>query len=181
MAEKASKKIAFVGTSCTGKTTLTEVYKERFQNNRNGAIVEEAARIYFTKNPHITDRFSMEAQSGIQEMIMEMERIAHEQDVQVILCDRSVLDSVAYLKAAGDHEGATELLERMKEWIPSYHKIFLLDPADVPYQQDEIRTETAEARQGFHDAFLSFFMEAGVEYELLSGTLEQRTARVPLF
>lgn len=43
------RKIAFVGTSCIGKTTLVDTYKDRFANNPYGAVVEEAARIFLTK------------------------------------------------------------------------------------------------------------------------------------
>ena len=71
-----------------------------------------------------------------------------------------------------------ELLDRVKFWLPTYNKFLLLNPTDVPYQTDEVRQESEQVRQGFHNAYLEFFEESGIPYELLSGTLEQRVERV---
>ena len=54
----------------------------------------------------------------------------------------------------------------------------LLNPVDVKYEKDEIRQEDEKTRQAFHKAFLEFFKETGIPYELLSGSIEQRIKRV---
>ena len=94
------------------------------------------------------------------------------------MCDRSVIDAVVYVRSQGDIKGAEELLKRVEFWLPTYHKFLLLNPSDVPYETDDIRQETPEARQKFHDAFLNFFEETGIPYELLSGTKDERIRRV---
>ncbi len=126
-------KVAFIGTSCVGKTTLIEEYRTRFSNNPRFFIVNEAARTFFTRNPEVSNRFEKEAQSQVQVLVLEQEQKAHESGARVILCDRSVIDAVVYVRANGDREGAAELLNRVSFWPPTYSKLFLLNPADVPY------------------------------------------------
>lgn len=168
------RKIAFVGTSCTGKTTLIHAYR----NDPDVVIVEEAARIFFTQNSQIKDRFSSDTQGKVQALALKNEQDAHQSGASIILCDRSVIDAVVYVSSQGDTQGAGELLKRVEFWLPTYHKFLLLDPANVPYETDDIRQETPETRQKFHDAFLEFFKETGIPYELLSGTIEERMTRV---
>ena len=114
----------------------------------------------------------------VQALVLTNEQDAHRLNPRVILCDRSVIDAVVYVKSQGDIKGANELLKRVEFWLPTYHKFLLLDPADVPYKTDEIRQETPETRQKFHDVFLTFFKETNIPYELLSGTKEERIKRV---
>lgn len=169
-------KIAFVGTSCVGKTTLVEEYTKR--GIPGLVITDEAARDYFTRNPAVADRFSMGVQGKIQALALRNEQIAHKSGASRIICDRSVLDAVAYVRSQGDVHGSRQLLERVRFWIPTYQNLLLLDPADIPYRVDSIRQEGEETRQRFHLAFLGLFQEGGINYELLSGTLVQRISRV---
>ncbi len=179
MSERESPvKVAFVGTSCVGKTTLLEEFGRRLTDNPGAMIVPEAARIFFTANPNITARFGKEAQGQVQSLALQQEQDAHNIGARVILCDRSVIDAVVYVRAHGDKEGAAELLDRVSFWLPTYNKFLLLDPADVPYKTDEVRQEDEQVRQGFHNAYLEFFEESKIPYELLSGNLEERIARV---
>lgn len=172
-------KVAFVGTSCVGKTTLVEEYRKR--GIPGLLITDEAARDYFTRNPTVVDRFSVGVQSEIQALVLRNEQIAYKSGASRIICDRSVLDAVAYVRSQGDIKGSRQLLERIKFWIPTYENLLLLDPADIPYQIDSIRQESEEVRQKFHQVFLELFQEEGISYELLSGTLVQRISRVNQF
>lgn len=176
--EPKIKKIAFVGTSSVGKTTILDHFKKRSTLNLNMIFVEEAARIFFKQNPQIEDRFSVNAQGEIQILTLKSEQDAHQSGARIILCDRSVIDAIVYVRAQGDYKGGKKLLKRVEFWLPTYHKFLLLDPADVPYQTDDIRQETPETRQKFHDEFLKFFEETGIPYELLSGTQKERIKRV---
>lgn len=172
------RKIAFVGTSCIGKTTIFEHYKQQFAGSPQVAFVEEAARVFFQDNPDVGDRFSAEIQGRVQALALQNEQSAYSSGARVVFCDRSVIDAVAYVKAHGDRDGSDRLLDNVAFWLPTYNKFLLLDPADVPYATDEVRREDADKRQQFHDAFVSFFAEKEIPYELLSGTLEERIRRV---
>lgn len=176
--QEQPRKLAFVGTSCIGKTTLFEYYRQRYSGNPQVAFVEEAARVFFQANPEITDRFSAESQGRVQALALQNEQVAHNSGAKVILCDRSVIDAVAYVKAYDDPRGANQLLDNVSFWLPTYHKLLLLDPIGVPYSTDEVRKEDPEKRQQFHDAFVALFAEKEIPYELLSGTLEERISRV---
>ncbi|MCL5113592.1 MAG: ATP-binding protein [Patescibacteria group bacterium] len=171
-------KIAFVGTSSTGKTTLLWEYKKKMSGNRSIVFVHEAARDFFKENPHITERFAKEIQGQVQSAVLAREQEAHNSGARVIICDRSVIDAVVYVRSTGDRKGAKELLEKVKFWIPTYTKFLLLNPVDVKYEKDEVRQEDENTRQAFHKAFLEFFKETRIPYELLSGSIEQRIKRV---
>lgn len=173
-------KIAFVGTSCTGKTDLLKHYQEQFEGDLKVAFVKEAARDLFDENPEIKDRFSAATQRRIQALALQREREAHASGATVIFCDRSTLDAVAYVWAEGDHEGALALYNqpRIQKWLPTYDYLFLLDPDDVPYEKMGARQEEEEERQRFHQGFLKFFERENIPYQLLSGTIEERAAQI---
>lgn len=177
MAERLERKVAFVGTSCIGKTALLEHYRERYKGDSNVAFVEEAARIFFTHN-EVHDRFSEETQGRVQDLALNLERQAHVSGASTTYCDRSVVDASAYVRAQGDLAGSRRLLERVAFWLPSYCAIVLLDPADIPYATDEVRTESAESREKFHQGFLETFEEASIPYHLVGGTLLQRAWQI---
>jgi nicotinamide riboside kinase len=49
---------------------------------------------------------------------------------------------------------------------------------NVPFKSDGIRQEVEDERDRFHETFLALFAEKGIPFELISGTFEQRTARI---
>lgn len=177
MINKRPRKIAFVGTSCTGKTTLLEYLRLKFANSKV-IFVEESARVFFQKHPRIRKRFSCRTQEMIQDLVFQAEKEAHLKEAEVILCDRSVIDPIAYVLAGGDKKGAEKLFKKVSEWLVTYDKFFLLDPKDVVYCQDEVRQESEEERLKLHKAFLKLFKEKNIELELLSGTVEERAKKV---
>lgn len=180
MIERGPRKIAFVGTSCIGKSTLYRYYKKLFKRDVSVAFVPEAARIYFTANPHvpISERFSVISQREIQALALRLEKQAHMAGAELIICDRSVLDAVAYVRGYGDKKGSKSLLRKVRNWTSTYHTLFLLDPRDIPYAKDKVRKEEPEVRQKNHEAFLEVFAEAQIPYTLLSGTEKERIQKI---
>lgn len=176
-------KVAFVGTSCVGKSTLLGACHEQLVSQT--VVVEEAAREFFTANPEVAERFAVEAQERVQNLALQKEITAHKRAGElgraVILCDRSVLDAPVYVHSQGDKLGAEKLLDKVQPWLPSYNQIYLLDPADVPYAIDTIRVEDESTRQLFHDAFLDFFTQHEIPFRLLSGSVEIRVNQVSNF
>ena len=174
-------KFAYIGTSCIGKSTLLE--HSTLLNGGDVILVDEAAREYFAANRDVANRFSVETQGKVQALALVKEQAAQARASQTgrdvaIICDRSVLDAPAYVYSQGDVDGANQLLERVRLWLPTYSAIFLLDPADVLYEPDPIRDESEATRQLFHTAFLEFFDANGIPYELLSGSPDERLAVV---
>jgi nicotinamide riboside kinase len=177
MSEARVQKIAFVGTSCIGKTALLEYYQQRYENDARVAFAEEAARLFFSTH-QVGDRFSEETQGRVQDLALHLEREAQASGAARLYCDRSVLDAPAYVRALGDVEGSQRLLARVMSWLPSYDALILLDPADIPYATDEIRTESATTREQFHNGFLELFEHAGIIYHLVGGTIPDRVEQI---
>lgn len=176
-------KVAFVGTSCIGKSSLLGVCEKRM----GGRVisVSEAAREYFVTHPEVTDRFSFEAQGDVQALAFQKEKSAHQQALKLgkaaIICDRSVLDAPVYVSSQGHDVGAFTLLQRARPWLPTYDRIYLLNPDDVPFTQDQVRDEDEATRKLFHDTFLDFFTANDIPYDLLSGNTDERFNQVSNF
>lgn len=169
------KKFALIGTSCIGKTSLLEdlvvIIPKEF--NKKTVISPEAARYYFS-TVHVRKPFSYRNQSAVQSLAKKFEQEAEAKNPDVILCDRSVFDAVAYVHAVGQAKDAQKLHDRMRDWLRTYDHLFLLDPKDVPYKKDEIRQESAETRQMFHDSFALLLGSSNLPFTLISGTERER-------
>ncbi|HMH31226.1 MAG TPA: ATP-binding protein [Methylomirabilota bacterium] len=172
-------KIAFVGGPSAGKTTLFNALEQKYAENQDIAFLDEVARQFFSENiiaPE--DRSKAEVQARIQDQILSKEQQALEANPKIIICDRSVIDSVVYAESRKLNKLSNELLERIKFWIPTYTTIYLLDINDVAHAKDDIRYEDSALRQKIHQAYLDFFARNNIKYELLSGTLYERIAKV---
>src|SRR5476651_750317 len=102
MPEKEPRKIALVGTSSVGKTTVLEHLKRRYVKDPTVVFVEEAARKFFGDNPNVAYPFFEHSQRQVQSLALQNEEVAHLGNPRVIICDRSVIDAVAYVRAQGD-------------------------------------------------------------------------------
>jgi len=178
--QETKRKVALVGTSRVGKTSIIDALKLKHQDNPEIGFIEEAARIYFTNNPEIPEnlRFSFQHQAEIQKLQLELEKKAYAGKATRLLSDRSVLDAAVYVSAYGDKEGSRKLVSGVESWIPTYSSIVLLSPEGVAYVKDEIRREDAAVRQQNHEAYLDLFMREGIDYELLGGSLKERIQTV---
>lgn len=172
-------KYAFVGAASTGKTTLLDALKQDFATQPDVVFIDESGRVYFQEHPTPPELvFSVSVQTEIQQIILAKEQAAAQNKPSIIFCDRSVLDSPVHLYAMGDTEGAEVLLKNAEFWLSTYSMFFLLDPTDVPYKKDDVRTESEDTRNLIHKTFISFLERNNISYQLLSGTLEERIARI---
>ncbi len=170
-------KIAFVGSLSVGKTTLVNLFRQKFKDKKEVAIVDEVAREYFQKYG-MKNRFSVETQGKIQQLILKREQRAHSQRPKIIICDRSVIDSVVYLNSYNNIKGSKLLFERVRFWLPTYDKFFLLSPRGWNYSVDEIRTEDREKRKRVHLNYVHFFRKHSLPVEILTGSLSKRHQRI---
>jgi len=166
-----SKKIALIGTSCVGKTTLLEELKRIYPQY---VFINEVARDYFSNNKS-KNRFSFKDQQNIQDLVMDREK---EMKGNIVVCDRSVICPIIYTNADGDILGGKNLHSRVKEWIPTYSQLLLLDPVDVPYQKDSIRSEEKFFRMKVHKEYVAFLKDNNIQYTLIKGSWDQRLSQI---
>ena len=173
MAKKAFK-IALVGSTCVGKTSVIEYLKRKYRENPKVLFTKEGARAYFKANPKALNRGAWEVQSGIRDFVLGIEEEAHGKGADVIVCDRSVVDATVYLEVHGDNKSAQKMLESVKSWLPTYNHIILLDLEGIPYKVDKIRNESEEFRNRVHNTFIDFLKRNKIKYQLLGGSLKER-------
>lgn len=170
------KKFALVGTSCVGKTTLLNKLKRTLPKHfgdKEIIFIDEAARVYFTQ-VQTTEPFQFIHQKGIQDLAIKLEKEAHEKAPDIIISDRSVLDAMVYVASFADTTGKKALQQNAESWIATYTHFFLLDPKGVPYYTDEVRKESENQRQTFHETFVREFESLQIPYTLISGSLQNR-------
>lgn len=171
------RKIAIVGGSATGKTTLLARLENQFAQNPNVVFVHESARQFFTENPHnIT--FSFEAQEKILDLVLENEKHAMSRHPRLIVTDTSALEVMFYTKVHGDEKGAAVLLKRIESYIATYTKFLVMNPNDVAFENDAIRRESKEVRDRIHRLIIEFYHTNNLRFELISGTIPERQKRV---
>jgi nicotinamide riboside kinase len=175
--KKPTLKIALTGASCTGKTTLLENCKQLYKDRSEITFVDESARAYFKTHP-VPVRFSAETQLEIQNFTLTNEKNAHDKKPLIILTDSSTVDQVVYTKALGAPESAEKLFENITNWVSTYDKFLMMNPDEVPFENDDIRTESYQQRQKVHQTFIEIFDAKKIPYEIISGTPEERLQKV---
>ena len=145
-------KIGITGTHGSGKSTKAKELSDRFVDvNKTIIVVDEVAR----SCPHTLG--TIEAQEWIWYEQMTREKHAMTQDVDVIICDRTVMDNLMYYR---DILNSTSLFgspildqwqrwgylyEEAKDWIPTYTQVIRL-PLNLEWLQadDPIRPKDVE-------------------------------------
>lgn len=173
---KEIDKYVFVGAQSTGKTTLTEKSKIIFRDYPTVKVLDEAARIFFDQRPNHTDR-SYRTQLEIQNFALDRERQLYTPSTDIIIADRSVVDPIV-LSTIWDPEHTQLLHNNVADWLTTYKLFFILDLNGVPSEEGEHRQETPEERQKIQKTLIDYFIANKLRYELISGSLDERVAKV---
>jgi nicotinamide riboside kinase len=99
-------KIAISGTHSTGKTTLcNELYDIATESGLNPCLLNEAARIVFAEHGCSPVGLPRDELAIIQREIflkqLQMEDEAEAADYDLIICDRTLMDSIVYARFYG--------------------------------------------------------------------------------
>jgi nicotinamide riboside kinase len=170
-------KLAIVGASSTGKTTLFSQLQKFYKQKKDIVFVHESARQFFLENPDQIE-FTRPVQGKILDLVFENEKKALEHHPKLIITDTSAIETALYTKVNGDEEGATLLLETIRPWIATYNKFLLLNPHDVKFENDSIRKETKAVRDEIHQLILDFYHKEHLPFVFISGTIPERIKRL---
>jgi thymidylate kinase len=125
-------KIAFIGTHGVGKTTLCfELAALLKKRDRVVEMVREVAR--FCPLPINRDT-TVAAQSWILHTEIAEELVA-ENEAEIVICDRSVLDNYCYLLQTGKHP----MLEPLVRWWTATYALLIKVPIVGSLQFDGLR------------------------------------------
>lgn len=161
-----TKKIGLTGVHGSGKTTKVKELSDHFADvNKTIIIVDEVAR----SCPHTLG--TIEAQEWIWYEQMSREKYAMTQDVDVVICDRTVLDNLMYYRdiienVIGYANLSVEISDRWwrlyfeaKDWMPTYTHMIRL-PLNLEWLQadDPIRPKDVEYARRI-DALFDWFVQ----------------------
>ncbi|MDP3941359.1 MAG: ATP-binding protein [bacterium] len=170
-------KLAIVGASSTGKTTLLTHLEKKYKGNKQIAFVHESARQFFNEN-QVDNPFDITNQEKILDLALLNEKLARETNPKVILTDTSALEVIFYTKVQGNEAGAKQLRSRLESYIPTYTKFLLLNPEDVMFENDEVRRESKKTRDTIHSMLVAFYHQEKLPFVLISGTIFEREKRI---
>jgi len=149
-------KIGICGTHGTGKSMfalrLATQFKAEYPGKQVGLLSEVVRSCPFPVN----QQTSVLAQAWIfhSQMIKEIEM---ESRNDILICDRTILDSVAYSERAGFMDQMLLHLTVALSWITTYGEIYFLRPHDNP------------AADGFRDTDVDFQKEVD---QILAGYIK---------
>ena len=145
-------KIGVCGVHGAGKTTKVRELKDQYLDAGNTVyVVEEIARSCPIRLGTI------KAQEWIWEHQLEAEKHAMSLDVDVVICDRTVMDNLMYyldltIPLLGDMEKYDQTMQRWEElykeavrWMPAYNHVIRM-PMNLEWLQadDPIRPKDEE-------------------------------------
>ena len=146
-------KIAIIGTHGTGKTTLAyRLCSEAKKRGKNAVILNETARScpFPINEGSSLDGFLW--MTGTQ-LAKEQLAVAHKSDY--IVCDRSVIDHVAYVPLEFARGKIYEyMMYACTAWLETYDKIFWVIPTSKKeIVNDGIRCVDPQFQQKIHQRF----------------------------
>jgi NadR type nicotinamide-nucleotide adenylyltransferase len=163
-------KVVFVGAMSTGKSTLTEALAQKYQTT----FAPEYGREYWTTH-QIDRRIGFEAFDEIAIGHLAREEEALLQANRYLFVDTNAITT--YLYALDYHGKAPVLLTQIALENASRYDLFFLCDADIPYDDTWDRSGD-QKRQVFQKQVIADLQERRIPYITLSGSLEQRMAKV---
>jgi NadR type nicotinamide-nucleotide adenylyltransferase len=162
------RKVLFLGGESTGKTTLVNALGDaRHTVSEFGRLLfdQRKGKLYYEDMAYIA-KCQLEAEFYKSGSLLMSE---------FLYCDTSPLTTKFYSEEWFGRT-APELEDMVYESESAYYKVFLCAP-DFPMVQDGTRQDE-KFRMSGHEFFVKELGYAGVEYILLTGSVEERIAKV---
>jgi len=174
--------IGLMGTHGTGKTTYAKrLMKQTFRHTTLIRMISEVAR----SCPYpVNQTTSEEAQLWIfhRQMLEEIE--AQADPSRFIICDRTVLDSLAYAEHAGLADVVDACMPMALNWIERYTQILWFRPVPGRLVEDGFRDTDPDFQKSIDRIFATWIHDYHIPVEEVtpcftvhSQTVEQPTPR----
>ncbi|OGR80928.1 MAG: hypothetical protein A2X32_00735 [Elusimicrobia bacterium GWC2_64_44] len=166
--KKRPYKISLISTHGTGKTTLCyEVAAELKKRGVKVKVFSEIAAAAFEQGIPINESTTLPAQMYIMMQHITEELRGTLRGYQVVICDRSVFDNLAYLeRRCGTQQFLRDFLQAYAETFP-YDVIYKL-PMVGELMDDGIRdAKSVEFQQDIYDRLNALLDELKVEHRTL--------------
>lgn len=140
------RKIAVLGAHGTGKTTMVlrmaAQLKDENPGERVGIVSEVVRSCPFPINAEATE----ETQAWIfhQQFVREIEAAAR---YEVVICDRTVLDAMAYSYFAQFYGQVEACMPAALAWMRTYDELYLMRPQRLP-TDDGVRDTSLHFQSG---------------------------------
>lgn len=161
-------KFGIMGTHGTGKTTFAGDYAARLRQvdkaEQVGLVTGIARSCPWVLNKEATE----ETQRWIFHCHMLAELEAAER-YDVVVCDRTALDSLVYAQVAGFEDMIDDYLPAALGWLESYTTVYWLRPMDGRLVDDGRRCIDPEYQQAVDQVFKEWIRIYGIKVEMVGG------------
>jgi len=166
------KNVVFMGAPSTGKTTLAMEMAKKF----NTCWMPEYGREYWDTH-QVNRRLTKKQLAEIAIGHLEREEECLQKANRYLFTDTNAITT--YLFSLYYHGAADpELMDAVNYCIPRYHTYILCD-TDIPYDDTWDRSGDAN-RQELQDRTVWFIKDRKIDYNTISGNLEERIQKVGL-
>jgi len=160
-------KIAFSGSHATGKTSsvfdLCAKYKKEYSGKTINSLTEVARECPFSINENAEEKAQMWIFTSQLKKEMEYERF-----YDVVVCDRSIVDCIAYTFVVGFHELGAKMKTLVENYVGTYDKIYFKTIVNNPYLcEDGVRSFDKNFQQSVEDTMRLVYRHLGYEVEIV--------------
>ncbi len=165
-------KIAFCGTHGTGKTTLVlqmaAAAKSLYPHMRVGIVTEQARNCPLP----INQEAPVETQLWLYHSQFTAE-IEEESRTEILVCDRTVLDAVAYAAYHGMNRLVSNCQSQVENWWSSYDAVVFCRPDKTLPVDDGVRSNDKYFQLAVHRQFEFLFARWSLPHVIFSKDTQQ--------
>lgn len=157
-------KICVVGTHGVGKTTFCERIKGDFERVGNSVhLIEDTLR----ENKSLMNSNFNETQALINYADQMKKELQTQQETDIVICDRSIMDSFMYVKALGKNSKRLDsCMASALEWMYSYSVIIFITSCNFPIVCDGWRNVSKEFQELVEKEFTKWLFRNQQGYAL---------------